>query len=178
MTREELNREIKKVLTTQFKKDAKEAHKAVEEAGYTIYKEDGSFGVQNKATGRWVRFSFGEYSTKITYTGNWYGVRCNRNVERDFDFVGQLEKPINKEWREAKNLVYCPTQVKYEELMSKRWNVKYHADEIRLIQEKRIKELQRQMEELQRSLIYHVENRAKDQQALDQYRKELGLVKR
>ena len=177
MTREELNKAIETVLTTQFKKDAKEAHKAVTEAGYVIYKWDGSFGVKNPATDREVRISYGSYSTKIVYTGNWSGVKLGWNSDIKFDFVGQLEKPINYEWIAIRHFEYRPTRVKYEQLRSKRRDVEYHANEIRLIQEKKIKELQRQMEELQRSLIYHVENRAKDQQALDQFRKELGLRK-
>ena len=36
MTNEVLNQAIYKVLTTQFKKDAKEEHKIVENAGYEI----------------------------------------------------------------------------------------------------------------------------------------------
>ena len=44
----DLNFAIFKVLTTQFKKDAKPYHELVESFGYTIDKCDGTFRVKSK----------------------------------------------------------------------------------------------------------------------------------
>ena len=50
--RKEINEAIKKVLVTQFKKDAKTEHEKVAALGYKIEKKDGFFAIYNERTKR------------------------------------------------------------------------------------------------------------------------------
>jgi len=86
-----LNEAIYKVMTTQYKKDAKEEHKMVEAAGYEIYKSDGSFTVRNEETHRELCIDYkGYYSVLYTRARS---IRFNRYDGLKFDFVGYLLKP-------------------------------------------------------------------------------------
>lgn len=86
-----LNEAIYKVMTTQYKKDAKEEHKMVEAAGYEIYKSDGSFTVRNDETHRELCIDYkGYYSVLYTRSRS---IRFRKNEGLKFDFVGYLSKP-------------------------------------------------------------------------------------
>lgn len=101
--RAEINKAIKKVLITQFKKDAKTEHEKVAALGYKIEKKDGFFAIRNERTQRELciknhsgydfTFSFGWYSNSI----NW------DKLNENFDFYGCLEKPQNQTYHNMKH---------------------------------------------------------------------------
>lgn len=84
-----LNEAIKTVLLTKLKKDAKEAHKIVESAGYEICKISGGWEIRNKKNnGKWIMYyNNGYLSTMLGYR--------HININK-FDYVNYLEKPYNK----------------------------------------------------------------------------------
>ena len=49
-----LNEAIYTVLTTKYKKQAREAFKRVQDAGYEVYKNNGHFHIYNASTGKTI----------------------------------------------------------------------------------------------------------------------------
>ncbi|MGJ1042770.1 hypothetical protein ACR77V_13100, partial [Staphylococcus epidermidis] len=91
----------------------------VEEAGYVIEKWNGSFGVTNKATNRTVKVNFDKYHARLMLNPYKYGQRVDDNWEllQKVDFVGCLEKEINRVWQNAQCYEYVsPTMQKYNEI--------------------------------------------------------------
>lgn len=165
MTRTELNKAIGIVITAQYKKDYREAFKMVEEAGYVIDKWNGSFGVTNTATHRTVKINFDKYHARLMLNPYKYGQRVDDNWEllQKVDFVGCLEKEINKVWQQAQCYEYVsPTMEKYKRIKSVRSSIRYNASEVIRIKKK--------MEELQKSLEYY-------QKGYQESREELVAVK-
>lgn len=175
MTHSELNIAIYKVLTTQFKKDAKEAHEAVKAAGYEITKNGGRFEVYNPDTNRWLyiadngwrgcRIIHGHYTRQMRI----FNSRSAEEILK-FDFVGCLEKPTNEAYykmiREAEQR--SNAKQKYERLKSARWYVKYETEKLESVQKK--------IEELQKELILSAQAKVKYEQKLQECRRELGLI--
>ena len=88
MNRTELNNAIYLVLITQYKKNAPEAFKMVEDAGYKITKYDGCFWVENVATRRQLYVNDRGYVRDLK----------KNKISHKFDFVGFLNKPLNTEY--------------------------------------------------------------------------------
>ena len=169
MTNAELNKIIVKVMSTQFKKDAKEAHTAVEAAGYQIEKYNGSFMIINPETGRTVYIQYpkcGYGRAKIF--GDYRWKKSMEWKDEKFDFVGFLNKPINEAWHKAQwSTVFNPVMEKYSKLKSARWNVQYHESEI--------EKIEKEMKKLQERLMYHAVQKDKDLQNLANVKRELGI---
>ena len=179
---DELNKAIWTVLTTQFKKDAKEAFKMVEENGYDVYKNGwGTWSIANPTTKRSLYIGYGKYGSRATlYCGNhttltktWRTISSKeeREVAEKFDFVNCLNTPVNvtyyemrmDESRESKALL------NYYKLKSAKSSINYESEDIDRIQKK--------IAELQADLIRATEKKVKADMKLNEVRKELGLVK-
>jgi len=170
-----LNQAIETVLRTQFKKQAKEAHKMVEESGYKIVKEGGYFTVYNEETGRRIHLTGNGYRTYISHG-------CYRNqtkiikTESDyqkFNYTGCLNKPVNKDYyqqiSDESYKAYNRDSEAITKLKSAKWHLKYQED--------RIARIQKEMEELQEELISAAGSRVEAMENLNKVRKELGLRK-
>lgn len=172
--RAELNKAIYVVLT-QLKRDAKEAHKVVKQAGYVIEKGRSSYIVSNPETKRSIYIGDAYGRGNLCVVHGWYKV--HRSVfkgsgECKFDFVGCLEKPMNTVYWNSGEYSYngnrSKAYVRYDELKSARWSVKYEAD--------RIAEYEKQIKELQDKLMKATEQKVRDEFKLAEVRKELGLA--
>lgn len=168
--RTELNNALFKVMTTQFKKNMREAVATVEAAGYKVEKFGGVYRVRNPKTGK-VVYIDGKYRSYVRTNGNAKDVEVIvwKNDCR-VDFVGMLEKPINTEW----NKLYW-TQAgitnywhKANRLINARRNVEWKKQDI----ERRQEQIRNLQEALLRDLRYEAEYEAR----LTAVRKELGLA--
>ena len=171
MTREYINRAIYRVMTTQFKKDAKEEHKIVEDAGYTIYKSDGSFTVRNEETHRELCIDYkGYYSVLYTRARS---IRFRRDEGLKFDFVGYLAKPTEDAHDYMTTDGYYKNRSialqKYERLERAKRYVKYEQQEIESIKQK--------IERLQNELVRTARNVAKAEAEVKETRVKIGLTK-
>ena len=167
-TKEALNRAIFKVLTTKFKKDAKESHRIVEDVGYEIIKWDGSFQVTNPNTNRYVRIEetqgfYTHYRLRI-----WTDHKEVKSVDelKAVDFVGQLET--------TRKPYYEPYETESEAYLKYRGikNADYWAESA----DKHIKEILDKLSSLQKDLIYYTEEKAKYEAKAKSLRKEYGLI--
>ena len=188
--RMELNRAIFTIITSDKPmKEMKDEVKMVRKAGYQISKcAPHQWQVSNPSTRRWVSSSFEFRYREVLRIYNTFRKEYKINIEgcrnqSDYmerckiDFVGVLSKPINNDWIWVLNnrdngTVYrrSPTQAKYDRLLSARRSVKWRADEII--------NLQKQIEKLQKNLIYYAGEKAKAEVELNKVRKELGLKNR
>lgn len=173
-SRELVNEAIFTVLTTQFKKDAKEAHAIVEQAGYTISKFNGDWYIHNAETGRKVFIHYPKYNDRPYreyIDGNGNGKRSK--ISQKFDFVGYLEKPLNTAWAEMQSWDYQLNRYEQQAstLKSARWSVKYHTEQIDRIQ----KEIEEKIAKLQKDLLYHSQEKVRAEIHLKEVRKEFGL---
>lgn len=172
MTRTELNEAIFTVITATYKKDAPEAFKAVNEAGYSIEKWNGCWHVRNEKLNRMVWFEMGGYYTPV------YWVRGSANPKRfetldgarKFDLVGCLEKENNPDWRYVTTYEYTPSRVKYNKLQSAKRNVGWKTRDIA--------KLKIEIEKMQKELNRMMEWRAESIVELKELRNELGLRNR
>ena len=160
-TKEEVNAAIYEVLTHMFKKECPEAHEIVKAAGYTLSRDNG-YEVSNEVTSRTIYTTDRERYCKIFF--NWY--QRPVRLTNKFDFVGCLEKPMNKEIVEK----YNPNTAKekYRNLKSKKWNVEYRQE--------RIERIKKQMMDLEKELIYETEMMAKSNVELKEFKANLGLT--
>ena len=167
-TREEVNNAILKVLTTQFKRDAKESHKIVEEAGYEIYKYGGSFGVKNPKTHNIVRIDF---SRGFNSRGR---VNLRRNSKRfrsleelkPIDFVGNLDTT-----RKA----YCEW-LPYESEAHRKYDEIKRSDCMAMSYDEYIKKTLDKLASLQKDLIRYTQEKADYEQKARDARKKYGLI--
>lgn len=178
-TKEQVNEAIYTVLTTQFKKQAPEAFNIVKAAGYEYEKNNGQFAVKNKETDRYIYLSDGgyynHYYTEVHY--GWYrqhvtkfeGPDRDLNVKEKFDFVGCLDKPMNRIWFEMHQQVdFSEAVSKFHNLQQKKCYVQYREDDI--------KRIQNQMEKLQKELMSAMKYKVQYEQDVINYKKELGLA--
>lgn len=167
--KEQVNKAILKVITNQFKKDCKNSHDIVEDAGYEIVKIDGGWEVKNAETGKYV------YCSKE----NWRGQRTiyrpanyhkqyfyDPKIECKFDFVNCLDS-TKTEYVElyTENKAYT----NYRILKDARWSVDYEKQQIDKIQ----KEIAR----LQNELSRRIDARVRDELRLAEVKGRLGLAK-
>ena len=169
-----INEAILKVISTQYKKDAKEAHQVVEAAGYTIEKRDGCYYVRNEKTyrycyminsgyyrqgARWVLYwgSMGRGSK--TYYGNPEHIK--------FDFIHMLNKRYNYAGHGDRNACTSAAKEKWTNICRLKCMVSSKQTETELI----LKE----MEKLQKRLIETTECKVKYETDLNNQRKEYGL---
>lgn len=175
MTNEVLNQAIYKVLITQFKKDAKEEHKIVENAGYEIQKYNGYFEVRNKETCKLVRITNVNYG----YTFSRVTLICGNNTIRvkpenvcKIDFVNCLSKPFPTETYNAYYYYNCWNvykDLRYRLREAKR-NVEYY--------DKCIEKAKDNIRKAQNELISIVENKERNKNDLKNIRAEINTMKR
>lgn len=179
-TNEELNKAIWTVLTTQFKKEAKEAFKTVQDNGYEVYKNGcGTWTVGNPHTKKFIHIEYGKYNYRTclfygnytTQSKTWKTAEQERIVAEKFDFVNCLRTPQNSAYYEARSKCYEESRAKqqYNELKSAKWSLDY--------ENKRIAKIQADIAKLQAELISATESKVKDEMRVQNKRKELGLVK-
>lgn len=168
-----VNDAIYDVITKQFKKDCKEAHQLVEDAGYRIVKIEGGWKVSNPETGKYV----------FVRTYNWYrrGYEICRNttfgklayaneVKADckFDFVGCLDcerQPLRENWSRFPNKAL----EQWDRLSDAKWRINWRK--------KSLKETEEKIEQLQKDLIRYAREIANAENDLKAVRNELGLAK-
>lgn len=162
MSREEINKAILKVITTQFKKDAKEEHKIVEDLGYEIFKMDGDYRIRNKRTNRGVYYSYGWLKTYTTT----YRVGSIENIR--FDFYGYLEttRKVYVEhdyWDDRSESVK-----RWESLRSAKARIKYTQVDI----DRARREIDRLLDDIERATSL----KAQYEQELKELRQKYGLA--
>lgn len=165
----EINEAIKKVLSVQYKKEAKDAFKVVEDAGFEIYKMNGTFGISDKKNVNHVRVELGRYKTYLHLGNKRIDFNSFSEISK-IDFVSFLEKEriicldASSYWYRTK------TQAKMERLRDKKRSIQYSEDDIERIKKK--------IEEAQKELIRAVEYKEQKKADLKAFRKELGLKER
>ena len=168
-TKEEINNAIYKVLITQYKQDAKEAHKIVKEVGYEVYKYDGSFGVRNPKSYRSVHIDFSKYSNRGTLLIGSKRKRFDSCVElKPVDFVGQLET-TRTAWQDPYFDEESEALTKYHNIKHNEYMAKSYDDDIKKTLE--------EIADLQKKIIRYTEYKAEYKAKAENYRKEYGLKK-
>lgn len=186
----ELNQAIFYIITHNIpKKEMKEQVKLVKNAGYRIEKGGRhNWYVENPVTRKYVSADVG-YSEITLYNNGRFAYKidihdCQYRTEYwercHTDFVGIIDKPVNNDWLwvlDHKDIgtVRCwwrntPTQQKCERLKTAKHYVGYRVRDI--------KETQKKIEELQKELIRLAGEKVKEEQRLNEVRKELGLRER
>jgi hypothetical protein len=169
------NKAIVKVLTTKYKKDALDAHKEVEDAGFKIYKYDGQWRISGKYRTIYVNYdSWKGYYVWLDNKG-FSTIIPHENISK-VDFVDCLNKPRNTEY--YRNCV-DPIHEKYSEIESSlgrnKWNIGYYDRQLKSTRE-RIEELQKDIMRLQEDLIHYSERKAECSCWLENYRKMMKLA--
>lgn len=170
----ELNEAICAVLTTKYKKDARKAHKAVEAAGFTIYKNSGRFGVKNLDTRRFIEdytanVSRYNYRTRKRYTTDQFyvmGTGWRYGDMSKVDFVNLL----NTECRNPYNPFH---ESEYEEKRSKLKSAKWYAAR----RTKDVEDTKAEIERLQKRLEKEIAEREEAIAKVESLRVEYGLKK-
>ena len=173
---EELNNAIYTVITTQYKKDAKEAHDLVNSYGYSISKYDDRYRVISKNTGKAVYVCFQSYMTRRFSLGNKTADQT-RNMRSSvefnpcrIDFVNYLEKPFNKTWYDMTG--YYPRHSravkKFRELKDAKWNIEYYGG--------KIDEIKAKIASLEDEIVYHARHQKDCEEKLRRLRREYHLA--
>ena len=165
-----LNEAIYTVLTTKYKKDAKEAFKMVEDAGYEMRKWDGWFIIENIKTKKHLYIDSHCYNPKLKFIrGSRIDKQINITESWKFDFVNYLNTPYNEEyyrfpkWKEINNN-------RREMLRHAKWVVEFRNEEL--------DKVKAELEDAQRRLVRIAQRQAEAELELKQTRKELGLKRR
>jgi len=179
---EELNKAIWKVLQVKFKKDAPEAFKMVQEAGYEVMKGgQGQWIVKNPHTRKMIDIQdtcrgtvlyHGNYQTQVRVIAK-YGYKTVDNwtiVGQKFDFVNCLKTPMNRDYYDALDVQCRQSEsiMNYDRLKSAKWSIDYD--------EREIARLQKEVEKLQKDIARRYEAKVNDLMHLNNVRRELGLA--
>lgn len=173
---DEVNKAIIDVITHQYKKDCPEAHKLVNNLGYTIEKMNGEFTVINETTRKYVSYKRYWREERIYLNG-----QCefaNSEKMSKINFVKYLNTPFNSYlYTENGYGKYVDTKSdavrKYEVLRIAKHNAKFCRDEIISQDEK----LKRAIEDYQRWTKYYKEQAEKHDKEIEELRKKYGLTK-
>lgn len=169
--RDELNEAIWKVITTQYKKDAKEAHEMVSAFGFHIRKNDGHYRVSG-VDHRVVYVSWEGYrKMDIDLAGiNIQGVEVCYGEKCKVDFVGFLSKHNNRAYQESKWVSSQESQalLRYDRLDDTKRMIKWYEEDI----EKAKKEI----EALINKVASLSESKNSYEKKLAEQRVEYGLV--
>lgn len=178
----DINAAIYRVITSSTKKDVKQDHKTVIQAGYRIEKWNGiGYVVINDETKRkvYIQESTGRRgwsSTTLHYSRNGWGKRFNTvNELLKFDFQGALDKPENEAYYSQKRLEAEQADGinrwggKLDQLKSARRDVKYETEELAKLQE--------ELAKIQNRISRTIEYKVKAEIRLAEVKKSLGLVK-
>lgn len=168
-----VNEAIYRVITTQFKKDMREAVEVVEREGYKVEKIEGGYKVRNPETRREVYISGNRYGYRrcIAY-GVWNTKRINFEDHGaafcKFDFVGNLNKELNYDWYNRREWMgFQPTREKYQKLYDVKHSIEWKKRDIEGTKKK--------MMELQKDLERYLRWQIEDEMRLRDLRRELKL---
>lgn len=168
-----VNGAIYDVITNQYKKDCKDSHQLVEDAGYKITKIEGGWRVDNLETGKYV-YTSGKYS--------WYnkGYKVHRNTyfgkcayisevkaNCRFDFVACLD---------CERKVFYPDFSRYPNKALEQWDILYNAKWSLKFDKQCLEDTKKKIEALQKDLIRYSGNIVRSENNLKEVRKELGLA--
>ncbi len=181
---EEVNKAIIKVITHQYKKDCPEAHKLVQDWGYTIEKKNGSFRVKNENTNKEVYFENDIYYDSpygVIYVHHKRIALKKKDQINKINFVKYLNTPLNSYlWDEnGYRSVYQYTRYhsdavdKYKKLKMAKHNAKYCRKAIIEENEK----LQKVLEDHRRWIEYYTQQSKIHDEEIEELRKEYGLTK-
>lgn len=168
-----LNEAIIQVITNKYKKDAKEAHKIVEDAGYKINKVDGYYHVSSSSTYRYCyAFYSGHYDKGQRWCIYWgSNVRGSKihwgdpaNIK--IDFTNLLNTRYNNVAHEQ-SPSHSPAVEKYQSIRWKKYTIKQD--------EKYIQDTLNSIANLNAKLISATELKAQHEMELANLRKENGL---
>ena len=172
-----INEAIVKVLLTKYKKDAPEAFKMLEEAGYELVKNDGRWWVEKKqypaelSYPHWKHVRFVEATSYYQkYKGEIVNERGRYIKIYDYKDLYKIdfEKMLNKPYvdRRVKSSKW---EYRREALTSAKWGVSYESE--------RVKEAQNKMRSAMSNFESAVRALERDKANLERLRKEYGLTK-
>lgn len=170
---DEVNKAIIEVITHQYKKDCPEAHKLVQDWGYTIEKIDGAFRVTNDHTLKCVYIN---YYDGIAMYG--HETIYDKNRLYKINFVKYLNTYYNDYLYNSHGYPKYVQNVsdaveKYKKLKIAKDNLEYHNEEI-LVENKKLQKL---LEEHKMQIEYHTVSIEKYNEKIAKLRKEFGLTK-
>lgn len=166
----ELNDAIYTVITTQYKKDAKEAHALVTAYGYSIWKYNGCYHVANNETHKSVQARSGwRYTTIYLDSVHSQYVRLKDDQECKVDFVGFLTKPKNYEYWSRPTTEESGTALdKYDNISHAKYMSNSYAEDIEKAKTK--------IESLLKDIERYTEMKVRYELDLAKLRVEYGLV--
>lgn len=167
----ELNEAIYQVITNRKKSDAREAHKVVKEAGYTIYKYDYCYGVHSEKTGRTIYVSglkrgYADYLVCSCWTD--YKKLTSLRNDAKIDYTGILDAEINADYR------YVVGYQNRRETIEKYDELKWVKDSLEW-RKADIERTQKKIAALQEELVRNIEYKCKKEREIEDVRRKLGL---
>ena len=181
-TRQQVNEAIYTVLTSEYKKDAPEAFELVKKMGYDYTKFDrGIFEVYNPVTKRRIHLKEGgyyrNYYVKVVFgyyerqTKMFEGDDRKLDAKEKFDYVGCLEKPINKTWYDMQNGYNTGKMTALE-----KYNDLQHMKRMAAIYAEDVDKIKKQINDLQDKLLRYAGYQRDAEQELKARKQELGLA--
>lgn len=172
-----LNQAIAKVISNQYKKNAKEAHQIVEDAGYKIEKYDGHYRVINEKLHRYCYMVYSGHYMKgdrwVLYWGSMgYGGKVHYGDPANIVF--DYERMLNTPYNHAGHTDPYNDKWNKSAAMEKYVHLKHLKDDVQR-QETEMTSIIKQMEGLQKRLIDATESKVKCVADLNICRKEYGL---
>lgn len=170
-----LNKQIYIVLTTKYKKEAKEAFNYVEACGYKVSKNgNGTWTITNPHTDKSVWTSEEKYSWKGNYRTFYYGIyeKTTCRLNDKIDFVNCLKIARNDDWIDICNKSYwCSVSPAVQTYQNRIRSAKRMAQSYREDIEKYQKQIAELQEKMMRASVIAAEYDAKVAAA----KKELGV---
>lgn len=169
-----INEAIFTVITTKYKKDAKEAHKIIDEAGLEAYKRDGAYSVCDPETHKRIDCNI-LYGTIYLYTAGQPVQRIKPQNGQKVDYKHYLETPWNIDWQ---NVIYPhPWDRSGSKALQAYERIK---DKKRMISntKERIARIKRDLERLQNELIEENLDLARYENDLEALISSFGLTKK
>jgi hypothetical protein len=170
---DKVNYAIIEVITHKYKKDCPEAHKLVQDLGYTIEKIDGAFCIRNTETHKYITCLF-------TWNSRPYVCLLDKKQYNLYkiNFVKFLNTPYNSYLRTEYGYrrfsrSHSDAVEKYEKLKMAKHNLEYHNEAI-LEENKKLQEL---LEKHKKQIEYHTVSIEKYNEQIANLRKEYGLTK-
>ena len=172
-----LNQAITKVISNQYKKNAKEAHQIVEDAGYKIEKYDGHYRVINEKLHRYCYMVYSGHYSKgdrwVLYWGS-MGYGGKEHYGDPANIVFDYERMLNTPYNHAGHTDPYNDKWNKSAAMEKYVHLKHLKDDVQR-QEIEMASIIKQMEGLQKRLINVTESKVKCITDLSICRKEYGL---
>lgn len=168
----ELNEAIYTVITTQYKKDAKDAHDLVSSYGFDIWKYDGHYNVGCKETHKSVFVSSqGRRYTTFYLDGRPSPYkRLEEGQECKINFVYFLTKPKNVEY-----MTLCWNEDRESEAVSKYDNIR-HAKHMAESYAEDVRKAKAKIDSILKDIEHYTEMKLRYEKDLADLRVKYGLV--